>query len=216
MKPRLPRWLLLLAALLLIASLVAALALRDVLRDAIVTPLAYVAWLAGLVLGSIPQSTYWILLVVVGTAVAWRSLGGRRALFGRREKAIVVPDSAAPSRLRSQLDLLSQLGTSAFARERAAFELRGLMVALLAHEERRSVEEIEQRVRNGSLAPPPEIRALLLDWQNWLAVEPERVVDSLWLRARRRFGVRQLPARQTAALNAKITRAIDYMEQQLK
>ncbi len=54
-------------------SLVLAYALRDVIYQLVVVPLAYTLWLADLVYRAIPQLVKWVvLLVVLGIAVIWR------------------------------------------------------------------------------------------------------------------------------------------------
>jgi hypothetical protein len=67
------RRILLLSAGLLVAILLA-LAMQDVIRQAVVTPLAYLWWLLKLAYGFVPQVLQWILLLVVITVIAITSL----------------------------------------------------------------------------------------------------------------------------------------------
>jgi hypothetical protein len=208
----------------IVAALGLMFVLRDFVRQAIVLPLSYIAWLAGLVLNSLPQATYWALLLAAAILVAWKSLGAPRRLFYQRKVTPIIADSRVMSLLAARQAQLAQLNLSVFARERTAFELRALVVKLLAYQERQSSSEIEQRIRAGTLETPPEIHALLTDWQSWLADEPanpweRRLGRWRWLRQLR---WRMSPGRQQISnqpqpspFERKLARAIEYMETQL-
>jgi hypothetical protein len=211
--------------IVIVAALVLMVVLRDFVRQAIVLPLSYVAWLAGLVLNSFPQSTYWAILLAVSILVAWKSLGVPRRLFFQRKVTPIIAESRVLSLLAARQVQFAQLNESVFARERTAFELRALVVKVLAYQERQSSSEIEQRIRTGTLATPPEIHALLMDWQSWLADEPanpweRRLGRWHWLRQVRqlrwRFGPgSQQISNQPSPFERKLARAISYMETQL-
>jgi hypothetical protein len=190
--------------------------LRDVVRQALAPPITYAAWLVGLVLQSIPQSTTWALLVAVGVIVAWRSLGIARVLAGLRRKdgPPILADSTPQSTLAARRADLARLHESRYAREKMAFEMRGLLVQVLAQRERQSSSEIERRIRTRELPVPAEVRDLVLDWQNWLAgpdVAPptrlQRFIDRLMYT---QFARESRTAFSPA--EARLSRVLDYLD----
>ena len=203
----------------IIAALVLMLVVRDFVRQAIVVPLSYIAWLAGLVLNSFPQSTYWAILLAAGILVAWKSLGSPRRWFLQRNATPIIAESPQLSLLAARQAQLAQINESAFAREKTANDLRELMVQVLAYQERQSSDDIEQRIRNGTLVVPPEIHALLTDWQHWFAAEPVTSWQERLRRLGRRFGLGRQPISsqpsqlsEPSSYERKLARAIAYME----
>ena len=166
------------AFFLLIVALALMVGLREFVRLYIVVPVSYAAWFIDLVLRSISQSTYWAILVVIGALLAWQSVGSLRSLIRKRTVVALVPDKVGQSRLVERRDLFSRVDDSAFARERIAFEMRSLIVQLLAYQERQSVAEIELRIRNHAISAPPDVKSLLVDWRSWLTDEPTRTPPS--------------------------------------
>jgi hypothetical protein len=212
---RIPRrWLLFVVPALLLAAMLIVLAVQGMVREVVVPPLAYALWLADLVIRSVPQATFWTVLLAIGVYITLRGLvssgsgqstaGGRSTASGqgttsnilqarKRENAAEPP---IPSRLEQcQLDM-QRINESAFAREKVVFDLRHTVLDVLAYREHQEPAEIEWRVRNGSLDTPPEIRALLLSWQTWFEGRQERAGRVVWLaRILQRLGLRrQAPA----------------------
>jgi hypothetical protein len=226
------RWLLLLIPALLLAALLVTLALQGLVRQAIVLPLSYLFWLADLLVSSVPQGTFWALLLAVGVYITAKSLFGRQR---RRSFARLTPpeetDRPEPSRLHQRLYYLQQLSNSSFAREKIAFELRRLIIEILAYQERESTAEIERRVHDGTLAAPPEVHLLLKSWQTWLSdkKEPNRSSDRLsvllprWVRSsplwqwlsQRRTHLAINSSASPSPYERKVAAVIDYMENQL-
>ena len=200
---------------ILLAAVVLSLFVRDFVRQAIVVPVAYIVWLADLVIRSIPQSTFWAVAVVVVVLVAWRNIGSNRAALILRRPATVpiLKEHSDRSVFSTRLEYIARMNDSPFAREKLAFELRLLLVKLLSHRERLSENEIERRIRVGELVAPPEAQILLTNWQTWLSV-PNRVSPILQL-ARLWRRLWRLPIRATqpsAAMEQRLLRAIEYME----
>lgn len=205
-----------LAVLAALATAAVALGLRDFVSQAIVQPVAYIAWLAGLILRSIPQSLFWGVVVAVAVLAAWHNLGSARvALLSRRPPhAPIVADQPDRSILAAMFDDLARLRDSAFAREKVAFELRGLLVKLLAHREREPAAQIERRIRDGSLEAPPEIRALLTDWQHWLSGPPANPWARRWQQVLVRLGLVRPDLRgPLVSCEERLAALIAYMEQ---
>ena len=132
--------------------------LKDFIRDVLLLPLLYAAWLARIVFDSIPQIAIWIVFLVVALLIALRSLsGGRAARFASRELQVTVV-----GRLKSWASLVERAGQEHYARWRLARELRRLTLAILANEKHLSPEQIRQDLAAGRLDLPPEIRDSLL------------------------------------------------------
>ncbi|MCL4505524.1 MAG: hypothetical protein M1434_02710 [Chloroflexi bacterium] len=204
------------AALVVLATGVVALGLRDFVSQVIVQPVAYILWLAGLIFRSIPQSMFWGLVVAVAILAAWRSLGlARAALFARRRPpGPTIPDQPDRSILAAMFDDLARMRDSAFAREKVAFELRGLLVKLLAYREREPAAQIERRIRDGQLVTPPEVRTLLADWQHWLSGPPANPWARRWQRILVRLGLgRPDPRGPLVSCEERLDAVIAYMEQ---
>lgn len=152
MRARLVR----LALLLLLAALLTPF-LKDFIRDVLLLPLLYVAWLARIVFDTIPQIAIWIVFLVVGLLVALRSLsGGRAGRLDTRETPVRVV-----GRIESWARLVDQAEQEHYARWRLARELRKLALAVLAGEKQLSQEQIMQDLKDNRLGLPPEIRAYL-------------------------------------------------------
>lgn len=205
----------LLVAVTLIAVIALTIGLRQFVQDYVVVPVAYAAWFIDMTLRSIPQSTFWAVLVVIAVLAGLESVGALRKLIRNRAAVTVMPETAGQSRLLERRELFERLSDSTFARERIAFEMRGLMVQLLAHQERQSAEEIEQRVRAHAIAAPPEILALLTDWRTWLTDEPADAEAARSNKTFRRLRLRWRSIQrmiQPTRYQPRLLTAIAYME----
>lgn len=146
-----------LALVLLLAALITPF-LKDFIRDVLLLPLLYAAWLARIVFDSIPQLAIWIVFLIIALLIALRSLSGRRlARPETRERPVTVV-----GRIESWAHLIDRAGQEHYARWRLARELRKLALAILAAEKQLSTEQIKQQLTEGRLDMPPEIRAYLL------------------------------------------------------
>lgn len=211
---------LLVAALTLIGVGILTLALRDIVREAVVIPLAYAAWMADLVLKSLPQGVFLAVLVITGLFIVLRGF----SQAGARPAA--PPFRPVADTFRSRLGFwarqFNHLDISPFAREQAAQEMRNLVLRTLAHVHQIEPGEAIRRVRSGSLSVPVEIAQLLFDWQGWMEDAQHgttRPSPTLWRRLRDALiPTRRLSRRlsdRTARFNGKIEAVIDYVEAQL-
>lgn len=77
-----------LVGLAVLAALVIAFVLRDVVEQVIIRPLVYLFWIVGLLYRLVPQPILWVLLVVVMIFLALSSVVGKIALpFARPHKS---------------------------------------------------------------------------------------------------------------------------------
>lgn len=145
-----------LALLLILAALLTPF-LKDFIRDVLLLPLLYAAWLARIIFETIPQVAIWIIFLFVALLVTLRSLSGGRAVrLDSRETPVRVT-----GRIESWARLVDQAGQEHYARWRLAREMRKLTLAILASEKQLSQEQVMRALQDNRLDLPPEIRAYL-------------------------------------------------------
>jgi len=199
------------AIIVLVGAVVLSLFVRDFVRQVIVVPVTYIAWLIDLVIRSIPQSAFWAVAVAVGILTAWGTLAaGRAALILRRSATVpILTEQSDRSVFSTRLDYIARMHNSSFAREKLAFELRVLIVKLLAYRERLPETEIERKIRAGEITTPPEVHALLTHWNTWLNW-PRTPLP--WLRLNRVWGrLRRMP-QPDAAMERQLASVVGYIE----
>ena len=141
----------------LAVSLSLAVLFKDLVRETLVEPLAYLVWLVRLELESLPQPILWIALMVVGLLLAGRSLiassaPARRTLPGARGYAGQVETIAR---------WLSLTTHGEYYKWRLAQRLGEITLDALAQRDQISVEQARQQLDAGQLDVPPDIRAYL-------------------------------------------------------
>lgn len=145
---------------LLVLVIVLTILLTDFVREAIVVPISYVLWLGNLVLKSISQILLWAWLPVIALFIALRSLS-----TAKKDKPIgIVSEAETRYPRRQRVDFwVIQIHHSHgyFGRTRFAEHLGRLILDILAYQERITPWEIEQRIENGDLEVPPEVRSYL-------------------------------------------------------
>lgn len=199
-------------ALVLLATGAIAFVLRDAVREFIVLPLAYLLWLADLVLRSVPQVAFLALLVILAGVLVLRGFG--RPASPERRSATGAGVRREATRFGYWVRQFDRCEDSAFASERLAMELRELVARILADEERLSPDEVVARVRDGSLSVPAEVRALMTRPQDWLATGQ---ADPLSRLIRRICAALRLPVPPVAQseLDARLLGVITYIENRL-
>lgn len=200
----------LIAAVMLISVGVLTLALRDVVRESVVIPLAYAVWLADLLLKSLPQSLFLAVLVLVSAVVVLRGL-----LYTPPLPRQFMPRQDR-SGFRSRLDFwtrrLNALDASPFAQEQSAQEMRNLVLRALA--DQLDPDEVAAAVRNGALAVPPEVGALLLNWRDWLS-DDAAASHAWWERLREALRPDRRSAAESARINRKLEAVVEFLEAQV-
>lgn len=198
-----------------LASAVLAVFLQGFVRQYVVLPVSFVAWLLGLVANSIPQSAYWAVLVAAAALIAWRAVLGPLRRNQRGESTPLATQQAERSHLAERQGMLARLDGSGFARERVASDLRALVVQQIAYLDHQPVDEVERRIRAGPLSLPGEVASLLADWQHWLAEEPIRPWARRLRALRQRLGLQPVPAPEDSRYLRQVARVIDYLENEL-
>jgi hypothetical protein len=79
----------------LMVAIILAFYLKDVIRQAVVTPLAYLWWALGLVFSLIPQAVLWVILlavlflIIIASLLKWNSPGVKYEVLSRPAKGAV-------------------------------------------------------------------------------------------------------------------------------
>jgi hypothetical protein len=209
-------------ALLLIATGALALMLRDTVREFVVLPLAYLAWLAGVILSTIPQSILLAVLLVVCVYIIARSVAWR-------DESPLWPSSAPEtSASRGPMGFwaayLNNVEDSPHARESLARALRALILKMLAHQHGIEPDEVLQLLRtskrdgdsdaNAALSVPPDVRMILLDWQSWTRAAPAGLSSRPLQRLRAMLRPSTQRDSDTDRMDKQLRAAIEFIEAQ--
>jgi hypothetical protein len=157
-----PRRAAIFGALLLILSLVLLLFARDVIRELVVLPLSYLAWLAGIFFNTAPQIFFWIGLVFVLLLMAYRSLSIRRKDLAEPppELAELAWDTRRSGQVvfwTNRVHLMRQ-AHSVFYENSFHQTLGRLLLDLLAYRYRMTPNQVENHLRESSLDVPADVR----------------------------------------------------------
>lgn len=146
------RWPILLLALLLALPLMVA--LRDVVRDTIVYPLARFFWLARLVFMSIPPVFIWGYFLLIALRIALHSLRS-----APKQARISKPEpSHRQSRVAQWARRIRLTSRGDYSLWRLAHYLGTLAVDVVAADERIDISESRRRMQQGEWEAPEEVR----------------------------------------------------------
>lgn len=191
-----------LVALAIFAGLV--LVGRDFVRENIVRPIYALGWTVAQVLQAVPQSVYLLGLGGVGLGLALHSLRTFRPARPQPRAGAATPAPAA-SRYQFWLRRSRMLAEKNLVSASFAVELRRLLLAVLAYQERLTPGEVEHRLNTATLAAPPGVCAFIRNRGFTPPARPKR-----W------FGFMGRP--QPAALSAARAQAeaiVAYIEDRL-
>ncbi|MCS7056401.1 MAG: hypothetical protein NZM18_09570 [Thermoflexales bacterium] len=203
---------LLMVALLFIVIGALTFTLRDVVREAVVIPLAYAVWLTDVLLRSLPQSLFLAILLMISAVIVLRRLLQANAQPDELPSRPTV--SGTRSRLGFWMRQLNNLDRSRFAREQVAQEMRNLILRTLAQTRQLEPGEVMAGIRSGAIGVPPEVEGLLRNWQGWMETERDDGYGWGWLWQRLRRALRPR-AQASSPLDDKLKAAVDYLETQL-
>jgi hypothetical protein len=131
----------------------------DFIRDTIIVPIYYFIWVIGLILKSIPQGVYWAFLVLLSLIIGFKTLESTQVErnFERREG----DQPQADTRYLYWRRLCTNMDISPFSRQRFAWEVRKLILSMLAYEWGIDIAEAETLILTGTLDIPDAIRFLI-------------------------------------------------------
>jgi hypothetical protein len=144
------------ALLVFAVALALLLLLRQTVREAVVVPILYLAWLGNLVFRSIHQAIFWALFSLAVAVLLFTSLPRR----SRPRRAATRPVGRAPEnrRVATWAALAARLADESRADFFASREFRKLIVSVWAYRVNLSPMELESDIRSGVLEVPPEWR----------------------------------------------------------
>lgn len=131
----------------------------DFVRDTIVIPVDYLLWVTGLVIHSIPQDVYLGVLLFFGLILSLNTLDRLRSKPAAHNYE--QNHAQGDTRYHRWLLLVSKQSLSPFYRDIFASEARNLILSMLAYDHGIDSAEAETRVKNGALAVPEPIKALI-------------------------------------------------------
>jgi len=152
LAPKLKR-ILIMAAAIVAMALPLMFLMEDFIEDAIVKPLAYTAWVAGVVIDAMPQSYLIAAIVTVVLYVAARSLGREPPPLPKERQTPAPPEGEAAAWFR-RLELSTKGG---YSRQRIRQQIGMIIVQLIAHEQRLSVRETTRGIEQGTLTVPDDL-----------------------------------------------------------
>jgi hypothetical protein len=188
------------------------LAFWDTLREMLVIPVYYLVWLAGLLINSIPQGVFLAILVAVCAVFAMAVVGKIRPQPAN--KPLIMVGDVSESRYRFWSRRYDYLNQSRFLGDDFAFELRKLLMAILAYQEGLEKEEIEIRVASESF-PVPEAVKYLITHRSLVTSDNEKErVPQLLKRVQKRLGVRDRI--RSAQICNNVEQIIEYLNDRLE
>lgn len=195
-----------LAILLVLALVSLSVLFRDWVRQAIVLPIAYLVWLVGLVLRSIDQAVFWILLGLIIVLVLLISLLG--SLFGGEAAVPVEGETPWGGRARYWARQVSVSQRNVLFQSDMKAALWRLAVLSLAHQNRLTPPEADAALRSGQIPAPERVLAYLRSAEAGL----EQRGPGLLERLKDRFHLQ----RETRPVDPDLIAAIQYLEEQLE
>ncbi len=141
----------------ILAAVGLALSITGAVREAVVVPLLYLWFVAGVLLTSIPQSLLWGGFLVVALVAALRSMAPPQ----RPRYATPPPATPASTTLYSWAGLLERAATDRYARFLLSQRMGELAMNLLATPEQTQGQPAWQFLESESLGMPADVRDFL-------------------------------------------------------
>lgn len=127
--------------------------MENFIRDAVVTPVAHLAWVFGVVLDALPQSYLLAAVIAVAIYAASRSLTRDPPPLKNQKLTVAPPEGAAAAWYR-KLELATK-GT--YSQQHIQQHLGQLILQVIAHEQRLLVREVTHRIETGEIEIPPDL-----------------------------------------------------------
>jgi hypothetical protein len=156
---RLKRLLPVLAALVsLTLAVILAYLLKDAIRHFLIAPLVYTYRFFRIIYEALPQVAWWVVFLLLLVLLAVRSIL-RYLKFSPRLPGTGQDDRLSRARSWSHWLQVSRQGD--YSRWLLARNIAKLALEILAHQERRSLEQTRQLMQAGKIHLPPEVHAYL-------------------------------------------------------
>lgn len=131
--------------------------MENFVRDAIVTPLAYLAWLFGLLIDALPESYLLGLAIAVIVVIAVRSLLRDTPPPSFRN----IKPISAEGKATTWLHRLQMVTKGSYSRQRLEHHIGQLLLQIIAYENRVSTREAGRMVEANEVDLSPELMAYL-------------------------------------------------------
>jgi len=200
--------------ILFMAGFIAALGLplmflmENFIRDAIVTPVAYLAWVVGVVVDALPQSYLLAAIIAVAVYAAARSLS-REPPPPRKQKLTSAPPEGAAAAWHRRLELTTK---GAYSQQRIRQNIGQLILQVIAHEQRLSSREAAYRIEIGEIEIPADLN-VYIDAATYRGLPR---VPSLWVRLKSFIVGKGAPRNAIRTVAIDLDPALRYVEAQLK
>lgn len=155
------RFVMVLLAVSIVASIILAIVFRDQIRAGVVVPVSYVIWYINLILETVPQPIFWIVLILGGFIIAGRTI--LRNLPSSELPSEPVYHGQSASRYQYWMWYMSTYQISYFSSENLARNLARFILNILAHQEHMTPSEVEQCILDRKVDLPEDIRTFLIE-----------------------------------------------------
>ncbi len=164
---------------------------RDVVREVVVLPLSYLVWVIGILVDLTPQFYFWIVVLVITFLIAYPSLSRKKKqpLTAPTTYAEEMSEQVASGRTQYWMNkvILLRSGRGIFYTRTFHIALGRLLVDMLAYRYRLSTRLVEDRLRDGSLDLPRDVREFALESLNPLDVPQGSIFAWWWAQLRAQF-----------------------------
>jgi hypothetical protein len=196
------------AAILVIFSILAWL-FWGYVSSAIVVPIYYLIWLAGVVLKSIPQALILGVLVLVCLIIGWNTLTRVHSRPDNEGQMLYRYNSGG--RYLYWNHLFANLRRNPFFRDNFAYETRRIILSILAYQEGVDMSRIEQMVAEQAIDLPESVWQLIQTKKLPPLPEEGSLLNTSIINFRRRFFNKDSPIDQMVIRQAEeIIHFIEY------
>lgn len=161
-----PQRLVLFGVLLAILTFTLFFWMREVVHEVVVLPLSYLIYLGGIVVDTTPQVFFWFAMVSIAIYIAYRSLNKRQKPGDLALRRMPVDDQ--PKEISGRLSFWATK-VNILRQHRGSYFLGGfhltfgrMVMDLISHRYHLTPAQVEDRVRDGSLELPDEVKEYLL------------------------------------------------------
>ncbi len=198
--PRIRRYIII-AVVSVVLSVVMMFWARDVIREAIVLPLSYLIYVIGILVDYTPQIFFWIVLLLIGLRIAYLSISRKKKRtddeYGDYYRASDDP-YVTSGRVLFWANKVYQLRTGRGTYFTRTFHesLNRTLLQLLAYRYRITPHQVEERLKEGALELPQDVREYALknlevaeenDENTWEAMR--EWISTTWRKLLIRFGI---------------------------
>ena len=203
----------LLAGLALVPAVGLMVVLKDVAREALVVPILYAFWLAGLVIASLHQGVVWVLLLAVVAILLLRGLGThpQQPMPDMRDPQQETTSLGRVAFWETQVSLAADPGYSG---DSSRHELRKLILGVLAYQRHDTPRQTKQCLQSGEVQVLPEMLPFLEAGPHHVALVSPALFARLrgWPQGRSPF--RSAPPEMP--LKQNLERIVQFFETQLE